>query len=247
MSVTLIDYTGFGCPDPSDHAMNVLIFSKQTRLTMDSKSFESIAKMTQDEKNNQLEYMSKTIPSSWEFVHYTFLIENVTRAFTHQLVRTRTASFAQQTMRVLNMQGFSYGTGPTIEEDTNLRYKYRKAMQGIHETYESLIAEGAAIEDARGVLPTNIHTNILMSCSLRTFVELVQKRSSPRTQGEYREFLEELKDRILEVHPWVHMFVNRTFDLCAKELDQEISEIGDPEKKIRMIKLVDQLRRGQGS
>lgn len=244
MQVSMVDYTGFGSPDPSDHAMNVLIFSKQTRLEMEPALFEKIAAMPIDEKHNQLDYMSKTIPSSWEFVHYTFLIQGVTRAFTHQLVRTRTASFAQQTMRVLNVKGWDYGTGPTIEADKNLSNKYNAAMKNIGEVYDDLIQSGSAIEDARGILPTNILTNIMMSCSLRTLIELIQKRSSPRTQGEYRDFLEALKDRVLEVHPWVHFFANRTFDLAAKELDKEILAIEDPEKKIRMIKLVDQLRKG---
>ena len=52
--------------------------------------------------------MANTIPSSWEFVDYTFLVTGVSRAYTHQQVRTRAASYAQQTMRVLNMGEFDY-------------------------------------------------------------------------------------------------------------------------------------------
>jgi thymidylate synthase ThyX len=50
-----------------------------------------------------LDYISKTIRSSWEFVDYTFQITGVTRAFTHQFVRTRTGSYAQQSQRSVDM------------------------------------------------------------------------------------------------------------------------------------------------
>lgn len=244
MDVQLIDYTGFGSSDPADHAANVLIFSKNTRLEMVPGLFAAISAWPQEKKLKELEYMANTIPSSWEFVHYTFLVTGVTRAFTHQFVRTRTASFAQQTMRVLNVNGWEYSTGPTIAENGHCRKVYDNAMAAIGGAYNELIESGVKIEDARGVLPTNINTNIMMSCSMRTLVELVRKRSSPRTQGEYRDVLDLLKLRAAEVHPWLKLFTERSFDTAAKDLDQEIMAIEDPEKRIRMVKLVDQLRKG---
>jgi flavin-dependent thymidylate synthase len=242
MKVTAIDYTGAGSSDPASYAAAVLIFTKSTRLQMSPGLFERTMDMSYDEKLNELSYMANTIPSSWEFCHYTFMIEGVTRGFTHQLVRTRTASFAQQTMRVLNVDGWTYGTGPTIEANSGLKAVYEQQMRNIDQTYRQLIEDGAAIEDARGVLPTNIHTNIVMGCSLRTLVELIAKRSSPRTQGEYRNVLDGLKSEAMRVHPWTSLFFERTQQRAASDLDKEIQEIEDKDKRTRMIKLVDQLR-----
>jgi thymidylate synthase ThyX len=145
-------------------------------------------------------------------------------------------------MRVLNVDGWTYGTGPTVENDEHLKSIYDDEMDRIGETYNRLIEDGAAIEDARGVLPTNIHTNIVMGCSLRTLVELIAKRSSPRTQGEYRDVLDGLKSEAMRVHPWTSLFFERTAVRAAKDLDSEIMEIEDKDKRTRMIKLVDQLR-----
>jgi flavin-dependent thymidylate synthase len=245
MDVNLIDYTGKHHADPADYAASLLIFSKNTRLEMQPGLFDEIQAWDQQKKFIELSYMANTIPSSWEFVHYTFLITGVTRAFTHQFVRTRTASYAQQTMRVLNVKGWDYGTGPTIDDSPERKERYKKAMGDIAEAYDDLIAMGAKIEDARGVLPTNITTNILMSCSMRTFVEMVRKRSSPRTQGEYRDVLNLMQQRVIEVHPWCSLFTERTFDTSAKDLDKEIAEISDNDKRIRMMKLVDQMRGGK--
>lgn len=246
MKVSLIDYTGCGTEDPADYAATVLIFTKQTRLEMSPSLMQQIKEWPYDKKLNELAYMANTIPSSWEFVHLTFMIEGVTRAFTHQLVRSRTFSFAQQTMRVLNVNGWEYGTGPTIANNDAASYLYDNEMKSIAKCYDYLIQSGAAIEDARGVLPTNILTNIVMSCHLRGFVELVQKRSSPRVQGEYREVLELMKQQVFEVYPWAVMFLDRTFDRAASDLDREINELPtSDEHKTKMRKLVDQMRSKQ--
>lgn len=227
MKVTLIDYSGSGWPDPADRAATVLIFTKQTRLTMSPGLLAEIAAWPRERKLKELEYMANTIPSSQEFCDYTFMIEGVTRAFTHQFVRSRHCSFAQQTMRVLDVSegpGWTYATGPSIAKRTDgdklCNSMYSHAMDGIAETYKGLIEHGAAIEDARGILPTNILTNIVMKCNMRTFVELVRKRSSPRTQGEYRDVLEAMKAKALAVHPWLSMFIDRTFERAAKDLDK---------------------------
>ena len=54
-----------------------------------------------------------------------------------------------------------------------------------------------------------------------------------------------MKAAVLEVHPWVALFIDRTFDRAALDLDDEIAEIEDETKRIRMMKLVDQLRAKQ--
>lgn len=248
MKVTLVDYTGKGHDDAAIYAAAILIFAKSTRLDMHPGLIEEIRTDWPSSKiYDELNYIANTIPSSWEFIDYTFMIQNVTRAFTHQFVRSRQFSFAQQTMRVLNKKGWTYGTGPSINEDSAIKSAYDSAMNFLSSTYDRLIEAGAAIEDARGILPTNIHTNILAKCNLRTFTELVRKRSSPRTQDEYRLVLNAMKQEVLQIHPWVNIFVNRTFERAAGDLDQKLKLWNSENKlsKVEMlegIKLIDQMR-----
>lgn len=242
--VMLIDYTGAGHPN-KQRAIDLLIFAKSTRLEMNPRLMADIISRDYDEKLKEVEAIANTIPSSWEFIDYTWLITGVTRAFTHQLVRTRHASFAQQTMRVLNVSagpGWDYAMGPSIANPLQKNI-YRDAMDHDAKCYKALIQSGAAIEDARGVLPTNILTNILMKCNLRTLVELVRKRSGPRVQGEYREVKDKLLETVKEVHPWIILFTDRTFDKAAMELDEIIKNTyAEQEHKNKMHKLVDQMR-----
>lgn len=241
--VTLIDYTGAGSPD-RDYAVNILLFTKNTRLNMTVGGVVDVATWSPDQKYEQLKYMANTNPGSWEFVDYTFLIERVTRAFTHQLVRTRHASYAQQTMRVLDVStgpGWEYLTGPSITGMNNKRYDVQ--MDAIADTYKQMIKEGAEVQDARGILPTNILTNITMKINMRTFIELCRKRVSPRVQDEYRTVLEGMKMAVRRVHPWIDVFINRTFDQAAADLDKMIVEyFEDKEMAAKMLKLVDQMR-----
>lgn len=234
MKVTLINFTA--------QAEAVLAFTKQTRLKMSVDGFKQVEDMDHQELMKELDYMSNTIPSSWEFVDYTFMIEDVTRAFTHQFVRTREASYAQQTMRVLDKDGWTYGIGPTVEASEEAMRIYCDCMADIDLAYRQLIKLGVAIEDARGVLPTNIHTNIVAKFNLRRLAELIAKRSSPRTQAEYREVLDKMKEAVLKVHPWADKFLNSRKAEAAAKLDRFIMSQG-VDNEMDLVKAVDVLRK----
>lgn len=196
MKVTLLSYT----PD----AMDLLIFTKNTRLRMSALGLEEVKAWPLEKKMRELEYMLGTIQSSWEFVSYTFMIEAVTRAFTHQLVRHRVGtSFAQQSQRTVDMTGFDYETGPSITEAGSLACAlYEGAMHEINARYQSLIGLGIPPQDARGLLPTNIHTNIVFQANLRTLHDMALKRLCVKTQGEFQDVFRAMREAILAVHPW---------------------------------------------
>ena len=235
MRVTLVDFT--------QNAEHKMIFTKSTRLQMEPGLMHKIYEMSNEEIVEELEYMANTIPSSWEFCNYSFLIEGVSRAFTHQFVRNRQGSYAQQTMRILNVSGFDYITGPTIQSNTRNSALYKSCMDYIQDTYDKLVENGASIEDARGLLPTNICTNIVAKFNLRTLSEVMSARSSSRTQGEYREVIEEMYKRVIEVHPWAHLFLNSKKKQAANKLDAAIQAWGG-EDTTDLIKQIDILRKG---
>ena len=235
MKVTLINHTA--------NAVDTLLFTKNTRLQMMASNMDRMNDISDAQKLVELEYISNTIKSSWEFIDYTFMIEGVSRAFTHQLVRNRMGSYAQQTMRILDVSGFDYVTGPTIAADEEMCGIYADMMGLIQDTYELLIEKGAAIEDARGILPTNIHTNIVAKYNLRTLSDMMASRSSPRTQGEYREVIEQMYDAVLEVHPWCDDFLMGKKQIAAKKLDSLITNDYEGTKEyLNYIKLIDILR-----
>lgn len=238
MKVTLISVT----PD----AMDVLLFTKATRLTMSPGLLDEIRAWPMEKKLADLEYMANTIPSSWEFVDYTFLCEGVSRAYTHQQVRTRAASYAQQTMRVLDMGKFDYVyTGVLIEKRSDARFGVDCVLDGISRTYNWLIEQGVPPEDARGILPTNIATNIVCKFNLRTLAELARSRTGGRTQDEYQSVVNAMIDEALKVHPWAETF----FFPKSRDHFAEIEAFAKREfpnllKRGELLKIVDKMRKG---
>ena len=97
----------------------------------------------------------------------------------------------------------------------------------INITYKGLINLGVKPEDARGILPTNILTNIMMNANLRTISDMITKRSSLRVQGEYREFIERMMEVVLEVHPFTEKFFCRDSKNISAEINKEIDTLPD--------------------
>ena len=199
MKVKLINFT----IDP----VNLLLFTKNTRLMNDEDAYSKISSWDEEKKQAELDYMLNTIRSSWEFIDYTFDIKDVTRGFTHQFVRTRQGSYAQQSQRTVDMQGFGYYTPDKIYKDETANIIYDDAMQTINDRYQELRNLGIPAEDARGILPTNIYTNIVAKFNLRTLSEMAKSRLSPRAQGEYQEVFKLMVKEVVAVHPWAEAFL----------------------------------------
>lgn len=210
MKVELLSYT----PD----AMNLLLRTKNTRLKFESDP----ASWSEEQKCEQLSYMRDTIKSSYEFVDYTFSIEGVSRAFTHELVRTRTGSYAQESQRTIDASGNGYlnpfdTTEPVHHQrEADRGHAFDDASALAFATYRALLADGAAAQDARGILPTATLTNIIAKFNLRTLHETAKVRLCTRTAGEYQRVFREMRARVIEVHPWVeeHAFIEVH---CASE------------------------------
>lgn len=237
MKVTLLDYTR--------DAENQLIFTKSTRLNMSPGLLEEIRHWPEARKREELRYIANTIKSSWEFVSYTFLIEGVSRAFTHQFVRTRQASYAQQSMRVTDMSRYEFVMPERVLANRDARVLVEALNEQIAAVYATLVQKyGIPAEDARSVLPTNIATNIVARYNLRTFAELAASRLGGRTQDEYRHVMTMMVDAVLKVHPWAKEFI---FGEQDRDYFDEIEQFAcrkfpDLKERGELLKLVDKMR-----
>jgi len=201
VNVILLDYTR--------DALELLLFTKQTRLSQTAGLFHEIKAWPAERKLKELGHVLHTIQSSWEMVNYTFLIQEVSRAFTHQLVRHRHASYAQQSQRAVDMSEFVYLTPPALREapDSEAAQIYRLTMAQIKDGYQEMLAAGAPPQDARGVLPTNVATQIIMQVNLRSLSEQMRLRLCTRTQGETQDVFRRIRQVVLDIHPWAEPFL----------------------------------------
>jgi flavin-dependent thymidylate synthase len=193
MNVELLSYT----PD----ALNLLLRTKGTRLA----HTDDPAAWTPEAKQQHLDYMRDTIKSSWEFVDYTFRISEVTRAFTHQLVRTRAGSYAQESQRTVDVRDHQWN--PLRSGDYTQKAVHDEYMRDAIDAYAAEVDEGIPVQDARELLPTGIHTSIIAKFDLRTLSHMAEVRLCVRTQGEYQEVFRAMKARVVGVHDWAEPFI----------------------------------------
>lgn len=206
MNVFLLDYTGIHSPDPF-YAARMLVYAKNTRGGQDG-SLKFAGAKTEGALMKDLEAVANTIRSSWEFVDFTFQIKDVTRVFTQQLQRTRVGvSFAEQALRVADMSSFRTKI-PEAVVDAELNEDWTFHNEITAQLYSRMISNGVPAQDARGILPLNVLTNILVKMNLRTLADLCGKRENLRAQGEYQDVIRECKRLVLEKMPWVKMFTD---------------------------------------
>ena len=114
----------------------------------------------------------------------TFSITQVSRAFTHQMVRYRLASFSQQSQRHIRVKADRpwYVKPPSLTSQ-----KYDELMNQIVKVYDELLLDASIKkEDARFVLPNATMTHLTMSANPRELKHIFAQRCDPAAQWEIR-------------------------------------------------------------
>ena len=104
--------------------------------------------------------------SVMEHIYFTFKIEGISRACSHQLVRHRHCSFTQRSQRYCSEDGFGFVVPPTIDSEC-----FRDDMDYIKTWYTHYQQTGIPNEDARYILPNACDTSLISHCAR------VQRRS----------------------------------------------------------------------
>jgi len=117
---------------------------------------------------------------------FTFAISEVSRSLTHQLVRHRIASYAQQSQRYVNLIEPLFVTPPKIKNHPEMKKAYEKTMQLIWEEYNRLLELGIPAEDARYILPNATSTNIMVTMNARSLLNFFELRCCLHAQWEIR-------------------------------------------------------------
>jgi flavin-dependent thymidylate synthase len=226
MQVDLIYFTGKDTPDPVWYAARLLAFTKNTRLNMTPDNFTMFMQKTPEELTAELNYMSNTIPSAWEFIDLIFCIQNISRACAQQITRTRNAVFQMQSQRVSDVRKSEAYIPPSIPLEH--RTMYTLALSASLSSYGALLDRGISPEDARGVLPLSIHCNLIAKYNFRNWVDLIRARDSLRVQDEYHSVILAMREQVLAALPWVKVFVQpkqakaiELIETVAKELPKE--------------------------
>ena len=149
--------------------------------------------------------------SPLEHVKFTFAIEGVSRALTHQLVRHRLASYSMQSQRYVKEKDFDYIIPPAIEKNQETKDEFDKLMNTIQQSYTKLLllmgqdnlSGEVANQDARFVLPQAAETKIVVTMNCRELLHFFQHRCCSRAQWEIRQLANKMLKICVEKLPAV--------------------------------------------
>lgn len=130
----------------------------------------------------------------------------VDRGVSHELVRHRIASFAQESTRYCNYSKDKFDNGitfikPFFFENASERYvEWEEAMNIAEQTYLKLLDLGATPQEARSVLPNSTKTEITITANYREWRNFFKLRTAkaahPQMTQVTRPLLKELKTRL---------------------------------------------------
>ena len=173
-----------------------------------------------------------------EHMNFTFKIEGVSRALTHQLVRHRIASYSQRSQRYCSEEGTKMVVPPSIEQNNVARDIYNKIMWRIEEAYQDLQALEIPNEDARFVLPNACETKLIMTMDARNLIHFFEERCCMRAQWEVRDVANQMLDLVLDVAPNIF---SKAGPACAfgkcKEGKMSCGQVQEPREKQKVKKL----------
>lgn len=154
-----------------------------------------------------------------EHATFTFAIEGISRACSHQLVRHRIASYSQKSQRYVNETQFEYVTPSVIEGVPTLKWIYDETMELLQSRYDMIRhgliqehvkrgmsekdAEKVANEDARFVLPNACTTSIIVTMNIRSLFNFFKHRCCNRAQWEIREVAWEMWKQCVVIAPTI--------------------------------------------
>lgn len=186
MKVILVSYT----PDPE------LIIASAASTSYDSKK-----KLTPEYVSSFLKNLAERGHlSPFEHVSFTFDIQGISRACSHQLVRHRIGvAFTQQSQRYTRQTSPHFVTPSTIEQAWEKRYA--DLSLACHRLYQEMVEEGIPMEDARYILPQSFETRIVMTMNARELINASELRLCQKAQWEIRELFENLRSEVKKAAP----------------------------------------------
>ncbi|MCK5476667.1 MAG: FAD-dependent thymidylate synthase [Candidatus Aenigmarchaeota archaeon] len=207
--------------------------------TVDCDKMPGIAAYTSCSKKSPIElYKTKTREQTDAFIrrvvayghhsviehsYFSFSIEGISRACSHELVRHRIASFTQQSQRYVKFDKLDIVVPPKIKKNKEAKKIFDEAIEKSALAYQKLLDMGIAAEDARYCFPNAAKTNILMTINARSMMNFFALRCCRRSQWEIHELAYKMLKLAKEKAPVV--FENAGASCVQKEHCTE-GEIG---------------------
>lgn len=126
-----------------------------------------------------------------EFADMTVKFKNCSRGLTHELVRHRLCSFAQESTRYVDEKDFEFVVPPNRDEESydESVFNFKCCLNEIGIFYRNFRERGWKAEDARQILPTALHAEIVLKANLREWRHIFTMRCDLFAHWEIRSIM----------------------------------------------------------
>jgi len=194
------------------------VLSKATRATI------GISLETPDDDNRDWEEMLQGgLQTALETQVVVFEVSGVSRACTHQLVRSRRAAFHQQSMRAS-----FYGRQPEtripesmFNAPEEVRALWMEALRLAHEAYAAACEADVSYQDARYILPEGTTNYIMLEYPLREFLAVYAYRACAMFQWEIVSVMRAAGDILSARYPFLEPYIKISCEKTKGALDMD--------------------------
>lgn len=120
------------------------------------------------------------------------------RGVSHEIVRHRLASYSQESTRYCNYNKAKFGgeIGVVLPPEGSLSLQQLARRDNLYdhiqEVYSAEVKEGISPQIARGVLPTSLKTELVMTCNFREWLHFLDLRTSAAAHPQMREIAKQI-------------------------------------------------------
>ena len=173
--------------------------------------YKSEDRITED-NSSAIDLISRLIANGHEaMIEHSQLsvLFTVDRGVSHEMVRHRLASFAQESTRYCNYSSGKFNGELTfikpcfLEEGTPVYDMWLDAMQFAERSYMDMIRYGCSPQEARTVLPNSLKTEIVVTANYREWKHIFKLRTARAAHPQMREIMIPLYKEVSQVFPFI--------------------------------------------
>lgn len=137
----------------------------------------------------------------FRWVTLDWTLEGVSRALQQQLTRHKLGfEYSIQSLRVVTVDDFARKGAYHMPGSVKNKALFHQSMLAIENLYNIMLQGQETAQDARGILPLNVHSTVSFTTNLQALIDMMNKRFCLKTQGEFQHvallMLEEMKAKL---------------------------------------------------
>lgn len=218
----LLDH--LGAPDwtsdaSTDMELITEVFGRACYRSFGTELNPNITRVRQSNKSYLTNIIEKGDGSVLEHGVVNFFLADVSRVFTHELVRHRVGTaMSQESLRFVRLTDMDWYAPVAIQESEEAMTIFARTFEELSKLQREL-AEQFGLDDLdsfeekkeltsamRRIAPIGLATNIGWSCNMRTLRHVIEQRTSPWAEEEIRLVFSKIAE--LAVQRWPNLFAD---------------------------------------